>query len=167
MSGLVPHFCRLVLAALAFAVLPLTAHAAWIAGRGADASGMTYLAVINDSISGERIELNCTPSGQVFLALTWHPVATPPGQGALTLRFAVGGSHRFAASARLRPLESGWAAAEVIAPEVIAPLTEALSIASGTFQVTVISNKISLVDTEFDLDAAAEVMARYRAYCRM
>ena len=166
MSGHVPRLCRLVLAALAFAALPLTAHAAWIAGRGADASGMAYLAVINDSVSGERIELNCTPSGQAFLALTWHGLGMP-GQGALTLRFAVGGSHRFAASARLRPLESGWTAAELNAPDIIAPLTEALSVASGTFQVAVIGNGVPLVDTMFDLDAAAEVMARYRAYCRM
>ena len=166
MTGAFRHACRFIFAALAFSAVPVATDAAWIAGRGADASGIAYLAVINDSATGERIELNCTPSGQAFLALTWHDTAAP-GQGVLTLRFAVGGSHRFAASARLRTLEGGWAAAELDAPEIIAPLTEALSIARGTFQVVVIGNGVSLVDTVFDLDAAADVMSRYRSYCRM
>ena len=81
-------------------------EAAWMLGRGSDSAGVSYLAVINDAPGGERIELNCTPDGQAFLALTWD--ATDAGaaeEGALTLRFFVGNTHRFAAPAHYRPLE--------------------------------------------------------------
>ena len=163
LRAVLPTF--LVGAVLAFALMP--AQGAWVAGRGGDASGRTYLAVVNDSASGERIEFNCTPAGQAFLALTWNAEAAPPGEGALTLRFLVGGSHRFAAAARLRVLESGWAAAELNAPDIIAPLTEVLAIARGGFEVVVVGGGHALVEAEFDLEAAATAMARYRAYCHM
>ena len=138
---------------LAAALMP--AQGAWMAGRGSDASGTAYLAVVNDSASGERIEFNCTPSGQAFLALTWNAAAAPPGEGALTLRFLVGGSHLFAASARLRLLDTGWAAAELNTPDIIAPLTEVLSISRGNFEVSVVGGGHALVEAAFDLDAAA------------
>ncbi len=163
-SGLTP--------AIALGMLVLTAaspvDAAWVSGRGNDSAGVTYLAVVNDAASGERIEFNCTQDGQAFLALTWNAAdAGAAEQGALTLRFFVGDTHRFAAAAHYRPLEKGWAAAELNAPDILAPMTEAMLTSGGDFTVEVVQHGTVLNHARFDMDAATDNITRYRAYCRM
>jgi hypothetical protein len=160
---------RQVTAALmAFAVLGAPAEAAWISGKGMDISGVAYLAVVNASDTGERIEINCTPAGQAFLALSWNASATGgPGQGALTLRFLVDGSHSFAGPARYRALDKGWGAAELENPDALGPLTEALSVGQRDFEVAVIHRGATIAYALFDMAAAAETIGRYRSYCRL
>lgn len=158
---------NLVLAAITLAALAQPALAAWVAGRGSDVSGTVYLAVVNDAESGERIEFNCTPEGQAFLALTW-PTGDAPAVGEkLSLRFLVGTSHRFAASARLRPLERGWAAAELIAPDIIAPLAEVMAVSRGALEVEAVTQGGTIAQAVFDLEGAPESLNFYRSYCRM
>jgi hypothetical protein len=129
---------------------------------------MAYLAVINDSSTGERIERNCTPSGQAFLALSWDAAARGEmGQGALTLRFRVDGSRRFAAPGRFRALDKGWSAAELDTPDVLGPLTEALSLGRSSFEVAVVQHGAILTRSVFDMGAAVEAIGYYRSYCRM
>ncbi len=151
--------------ALAFAP---PVDAAWMSGRGNDDAGVTYLAVINDAPGGERIELNCTPDGQAFLALTWDAADSDAvEQGALTLRFFVGDTHRFAAPARYRALDAGWAVAELNAPDILGPLTEAMLVSASNFSVEVVQYGAVLNHARFDMDAAAANITRYRSYCRM
>ena len=154
-------------AVLVFAVIP-QAEASWMSGRAADASGTAYLAVLNDNDTGERIELNCTPNGQAFLALTWRAArAGEPGQGGLTLRFVVDGSRRFAAPARFRQLDKGWAAAELDTSDILGPLTEALSLGRSNFEIAVVQHGTTLATSLFDMDKAPENIGLYRSYCRM
>jgi len=143
------------------------AAAAWIAGRGQDVSGVTYLAVVNDAATGERIELNCTPDGQAFLAMTWDAARNPPDADRLTLKFLVGGSHRFAAAAHFRPLDKGWGAAELDAADIIDPLTEVLAVTAGSFEVEITGRGHTLLRSVFDMDRAPESMGLYRRYCRL
>lgn len=154
------------LAVLGALVLPGSSAAVWKAGRGADASGLAYLAVVNATATGERVEVNCTPAGQAFFALSWG-AAGEAGEGALTLRFLVDHSYRFVAPARYRPLDRGWAAAELDTPDILGPLTEALSVGGSAFEVEARAGDRSLVQAVFDMAAAPENFARFRAYCHM
>lgn len=153
-----------VIAMLAFT---LPASAAWRAGRGSDATGMAYLAVVNDSQTGERIELNCTPSGQAFLAVSWNASQQPANTDGLTIRFSVDGSHRFAAAARFRTLDRGWGAAELQSADLIAPLTAAMAIASRDLEIQVMEAGRAVIQSIFDMDKASESVGFYRSYCRL
>jgi hypothetical protein len=159
---------RRLAALLPLVIMGTSAEAAWISGRGSDGSGVNYLAVVNDSDTGERVEINCTPAGQAFLALFWNASATADSElGALTLRFLVDGSHSFAGPARYRALDKGWSAAELENPDVLGPLTEALSVGQSNFEVDVVRHGATIAHASFDMTAALETIGRYRSYCRL
>lgn len=161
------HTSFTLIAAIGTLTLAFTppVDAAWMSGRGSDSAGVSYLTVVNDAPGGERIELNCTPDGQAFLALTWD--AETAEQGPLTIRFSVGDTHRFAAPAHYRGIVEGLATAELNAPDILGPLTEAMLANSSNFTVEVVQHGSVLKQAGFDMDAAAESIARYRTYCRM
>ena len=167
MSAIAKPLTTLALAALALFGLQQSAAAQWMAGRGNDASGLVYLAVINDAETGERIELNCTPAGQTFLAVSWNATAQPPGTERLSLRFLIDGSHRFAAAARFRTLDRGRGAAELDTPDTIRPLTEALAVSSGSLEVEIASAGIVIMRSEFDMAEAPQNIGLYRSYCHL
>lgn len=162
------HALVRIVALLPFLAFGTQAQADWISGRGSDSAGVSYLAVINDSETGERIELNCTPSGEAFLALSWSMDGIgAPAEGPLTLRFLVDGSRRFAAPARFRALDKGWAAAELDRPEILGLLTEALVLGQRDFMVDVVQHGVTVAHAVFDMTAASESIGRYRSYCRL
>ncbi len=156
-----------IVGTLVLAMIP-PVDAFWVSGQASDNTDLSYRAVVNDSGGGERIELNCIPSGQAFRALSWNAaVKQVPVDEALILRFVVDGSQSFAAPARFGSLDRGWGAAELDTPEILGPLSEALVTGSDSLAVEAVQRGAVLTRALFDMDAASGNIVRYRNYCRL
>ncbi len=169
MSTFSHHYGLKLVVALVLSALFLSGtavRAEWSLGRGSDSSGTSYLAIVNDSADGTRLELDCAPSGQAFLALIWRSDVDSVTEVPWSLRFVIDGSHRFAAQARLRIPERGLSALELVSSDIIAPLTEILVLSGGELEVDAVQQGTSIVHAVFHGDGAGESIARYRSYCR-